>query len=78
MRADKLVIGESYRHKDHPTYCWAKVLKVLKPKEAENTNTHIVVKCEWSQQKDDVFGLIKYFRPSDLVAPNTRIERQRR
>jgi len=77
MRAEKLVIGESYRHKDHPTYCWAKALKVLKPREAENTTSHIVVKCEWSHQKDDTFALIKYFKPSDLVAPNAGDQPQR-
>ena len=69
MRVDKLVVGESYRHKDHPTYCWAKVLKVLKPKQGENPHNRIIVKCEYSQQKNDKFGLIKYFKPSDLVAP---------
>jgi hypothetical protein len=67
MRPDKLIAGESYRHKDHPDYCWAKVIKVLKPKEAENTHNRIVVKCEWSQNKNDSWGLIKYFKPSDLV-----------
>jgi hypothetical protein len=67
MRASDLIVGESYRHKDHPNYCWAKVLKVLKPKEGENTTSKILVKCEWSQNKDDVFGFIKYFKPADLT-----------
>ena len=67
MRAKDLIVGESYRHKDHPNYCWAKVIKVLKPKEGENTLNKIIVKCEWSQDKDAVFGFIKYFKPSDLV-----------
>ena len=67
MRTQDLIEGESYRHKDHPSYCWAKVIKVLKPKEAENTHNRIIVKCEYSQQKNDKFGLIKYFKPSDLV-----------
>ncbi len=67
MNSKNLIYGESYRHKDHPTYCWAKVIKVLKPKEAENTLNRVVVKCEYTQQKDDTFGLIKYFKPSDLV-----------
>lgn len=69
MRAKDIVIGESYRHKDNPKYCWAKAVKVLRPKEGNNTTTRIVVKCEWSQDKNDTFGLIKYFSPSDLV-PN--------
>lgn len=67
MRAQDLIVGESYRHKDHPNYCWAKVVKVLKPKEAENPHNRIIVKCEYSQMKDDKFGLIKYFKPSDLM-----------
>jgi len=67
MRAQHIKIGESYRHKDNPTYCWARVVKVLKPKEAENTHNRIVVKCEFSQNKSDKFGLIKYFKPSDLI-----------
>lgn len=67
MRANDLIVGESYRHKDHPNYCWARVLKILKPKEAENTHNRIIVKCEYSQQKNDCFGLIKYFKPNDLV-----------
>lgn len=72
MRAKDIVIGESYRHKDHPTYCFAKAVKVLRPKEGENTTTRIVVKCEWSQGKNDTFGLIKYFTPADLV-PNAEL-----
>jgi hypothetical protein len=67
MRAKDLIEGENYRHKDHPNYCWAKVIKVLKPKEAENSQNRIIVKCEYTQQKNDNFGLIKYFKPSDLV-----------
>lgn len=71
MRARDLVIGESYRHKDNPTYCYAKVIKVLKPKEAENTHNKIIVKCEYSQDKNGSFGLIKYFEPSDLIKENS-------
>lgn len=67
MRSSDLVVGESYRHKDHPNYCYAKVIKVLKPREGENPCNRIVVKCEYSQGKDDCFGLVKYFKPSDLM-----------
>ena len=68
MRAKDIVVGESYRHKDHPNYCWAKVVKVLRPKEDENPHNKIIVKCQWSQNKDDTFALIKYFTPADLVS----------
>jgi hypothetical protein len=67
MRADKLIIGKRYRHKDNKNYGWAKIIKVLKPKESENLHNYIIVKCEWSVDKDSSFGLIKYFRPSNLV-----------
>ena len=68
MRAKDIKIGENYRHKDHPTYAWAKAVKVLKPKEAENPHNRIIVKCEWSTKRDSSFGMIKYFKPSDLVS----------
>lgn len=68
MQAKKLVIGESYRHKDHPDYAWAKVVKILAPKQYPNTHNRIIVKCEYSQDKNPKFGLIKYFKPSDLIA----------
>lgn len=67
MRVKDIVIGKSYRHKDSPTYCFAKAIKVLKPKEGENTTGMIVVKCEWSQNKNDLFAIIKYFKISDLI-----------
>lgn len=67
MRVKDIVIGESYRHKDRPSYCWAKAVKVLRPKEGENTTTRIVVKCEWSQDKNAPVGMIKYFSPANLV-----------
>lgn len=67
MKAKDLIVGESYRHKDHPNYCFAKVVKVLKPKESENPHNRIIVKCEYSQSRNDNFGLIKYFNPADLI-----------
>ena len=66
MRAKDLIIGQSYRHKDHPNYAYAKVVKVLKPKEDENPHNRTIVKCECSVDKDSTFGLVKYFKPSDL------------
>ena len=67
MKTKDIEVGKSYRHKDHPTYCWAKVVKVLNPKQEENPHNRIIVKCEYSQQKGDNFALIKYFKPSDLL-----------
>ncbi len=67
MQVKSLILGESYRHKTTPTYGWAKVVKVLKPKEGVNPHPYIIIECEWSVYKNDRFGLIKHFRPSDLI-----------
>jgi hypothetical protein len=76
MRAQDIVIGETYRHRDHPAYCYAKAIKIIRPMakykqygltEDEKTLKCVCVKCEWTQSKNDSFGLIKYFRPCDLV-----------
>jgi len=68
MRAKDIIIGQHYRHRTNTSYGWAKALKVVPPKTGVNTNSFIVVECEWAQQKDDKFALRKYFRPADLVA----------
>lgn len=67
MRAQDIVVGESYRFKEHPDYSYARALAVLKPKESENANPYIVVKCEHTVCKDDTCGFIRYFKPSALV-----------
>lgn len=67
MRAQDVEIGKSYRLRNNPTYSYAKAVKILKPKQDENTNPYIVVKCEYTVKKNASFGLIKYFRPFDLV-----------
>lgn len=61
-------IGEYYRHKEHPAYAWAKVLEILPPKTGENTSNNYIAKCEWVVSKSDPFGLIKYFKLSDLAS----------
>ena len=79
MRTQDIVIGETYRHRSHPNYAYAKVLKIIRPvpeykkkymfgltKEELNVKT-VIVKCEWTINKNDPFGLIKYFRPCDLI-----------
>jgi hypothetical protein len=67
MRAQDIKIGESYRHREHPEYAWAKAVEILKPGQGGNNQTFTVVKCEWTVHKNDGFGLIKYFRPRDLI-----------
>ena len=66
MRIKDIKIGESYRRKGNQNYR-AKIIKIMKPRQDENPHNHTILKCEYSQTKDDKFGLIKYFRPSDLV-----------
>jgi hypothetical protein len=66
MRVKDLIIGETYRHKDNPKIGYAKVVRILKPKEDINPHNRIIVKCEWTYSKNADIGLIKYFNPRDL------------
>jgi len=73
MRTQDIGIGKYYRFRNNE-YCYAKAIKILRPRvnnldktSEEKTLKCVVVKCEWSQDKNPVFGLIKYFRPCDLV-----------
>jgi len=67
MRAKDIILGESYRHRDHPNYGWARAIKVLPQKKDENTLNKIVVRCEWSVDKDSALSITKYFLPRDLT-----------
>lgn len=79
MRTQDIVIGETYRHRDHPNYAYAKAVKIIRPlpefkkktafglTEEEKNVKCVCVKCEWVISKNDSLGLIKYFRPCDLV-----------
>ena len=48
MRAKDLVVGESYRHKEHPKYCWAKVVEVLK--QGKRLTHKYFTATEWIEQ----------------------------
>ena len=79
MRTQDIVLGETYRHRDHPSYGYAKAIKIIKPTakykqkyaydltDSEKSVKSVCVKCEWTVAKNDKFGLIKYFRPYDLL-----------
>jgi hypothetical protein len=74
MRTQDIKIGETYRLRNSPNYGYAKALKIIKPNkdnfwktEDEKTLKVVAVRCEWSTSKNDTFGLIKYFRPCDLI-----------
>ncbi len=59
--------GKIYRHRGNPNYGYAKVLEIIPARTGVNKNTHKVVKVEWSQDSKFTFGLIKYFKKSDMV-----------
>ena len=67
MRPQDIVIGNYYRHKESPRYAWAKAVEILNPKTGVNAHAYKIVKCEWTTDKNESFGLIKYFRPRDLI-----------
>jgi len=67
MRLQDIVLGEFYRLKWHPTYGYAKAVEILKPKQGINPHSYLIVKCEYILNKKETFGLIKYFRLSDLI-----------
>ena len=74
MRTQDIKIGETYRHRTSPDYGYAKAIEIIKPKpkylqktEIDKQIKYTVVKCKWSIYKNDTFGLIKYFRPCDLI-----------
>ncbi len=67
MRAQDIVLGEHYRLKDSPFYGYVKVLKVLKKNEEENNKPYSIVKVEHTVEKNDKVGIIRYFRPPDLI-----------
>ena len=62
----KIKIGEYYRHRFTPNTGWAKVLEVIKPFSGVNTHRYSIVRCEWTVDRNDLVGLIKYFKVSDL------------
>ncbi len=66
MRIQDIKIGEYYRLYDSPSYSWVKPLAKLKPKEGVNTKTYSIVRCEHMVNKSDSFGMVRYFRPSDI------------
>lgn len=79
MRTQDIVIGETYRHRGSPDYCYAKALKIIRPMakfkqryafgftDEEKSAKCVCVKCEWTLDKNGASGFIKYFRPCDLV-----------
>ena len=63
-----LTIGEYYRLKSTPNYSWVKVLRILKPNTPQNKNRFIVVECEHTVGKNDLFGFVRLFRLHEIDA----------
>ena len=61
MNIKDIKLGEYYRLKNN-NIAWAKPIKIYKPKEFDKNKNYFIIKCEWSQDKNDTFGLIKHFR----------------
>jgi hypothetical protein len=74
MSVKDIVIGDYYRHKNTPNYAWAKPLRILQPHEGLNKHNYIIVECEWSIGQGDLMGMIKYFKASDLVRPESEVK----
>lgn len=72
MNSKNIIIGEHYRRKTTPNYAWAKVLAILPPHKGLNPRGYWIAKCEWALEKNDTFGLIKYFKLSDLIVERRR------
>ena len=84
MRPNDIVIGEYYNLKRLSKNCpgnanpYAKAIEVIKPNTLISGKkfTHYVVKCEWTVNRNDLFGFIKYFKPVDLVKAPTMSEKK--
>jgi len=66
MKLQDIIIGETYRFKDHPTTGYAKVIAILKPEEGVNPHPYSIIKCEQTIRTNDNIGFIRYFRPDSL------------
>lgn len=67
MRPQDIIIGETYRLRSNPNYSYVKALEVIAGRTGVNIHGYKIVKCEHTISKDDSFGLIRYFRPIDMV-----------
>ena len=66
MKRSDIRVGEFYRVKGNE-YAYAKVIEVIPPMTSINNTRAYVAKCQWVINKDDKFGMIKYFKISELT-----------
>ena len=67
MNSKNIIIGETYRRRMYPNYGFIKPIKILKPREGANNSKFIVAECELTIDPNDTMGLIRYYRPIDIV-----------
>jgi len=67
MMFKQIQIGELYRLRDQPNYCYAKAVEKLNPHTGTNTTNKQVIKCLWSTNKNFDFALVKHFSPANLI-----------
>lgn len=81
MRIQDIEIGKTYRLKSSPNYGYVKVVaiyrKMSKHKRQvyripENVPDKTCVKVEHTVYKDDTFGFVRYFEPSDLILDTSK------
>ena len=77
MRAKDIKVGEFYRLKSAPEYGYIRPILII-PKKSKTVGfesipeeisklPYITVKCEHTLRKSDMFGLIRYFKPVDII-----------
>lgn len=67
MRPQDIKIGEYYRLKSSPDYGFVKAIEIISAKDKRNPTTRKIVKCEHTVHKNDNYGFMRYFEPSDLI-----------
>lgn len=68
MILEHIQIGKSYKMKmAAPHGPWARAIEILGPNENDNFTDHTVVVCVWTVDKNQTIGMIKHFKPSDLI-----------
>ncbi len=66
MKRSDIRVGEFYRVKGNE-YAYAKVIEVIPPMTSINNTRAYVAKCQWVINQNDKFGMIKYFKISELT-----------
>ena len=60
-------VGETYRLSSSSDYGYLKAIEIIPSRTRENTKTYTVIKCEFTENRNDKVGFIRYFRPCDMI-----------